>query len=167
MSQHENNVNAAKLLREKIKHVRIAMLTTSESDGTLRSRPMATQDQEFDGDLWFLTQASAHKVEEVQEHQQVNLTYTKPDDNLFVSISGTAQLVRDQQKVKAYWKPFLKAWFPKGEDDPDLALLKVTVTSAEYWDAPSGTMGRLYTIVKGLATGGKQSVGENKKLDVK
>jgi len=157
----------AKLLNDKIKGIRIAMMTTVETDGTLRSRPMATQDMEFNGDLWFFTHASTPKVDDVQHDQQVNLGYAKPDENLFVSVSGTAQLVRDRQKINELWKPALKAWFPNGNEDPDLALLKVTVESAEYWDAPSGVMGRLYVVAKGLATGGKDSGGENVKLNIK
>jgi len=166
MSHHENKYGDTKLLVDKIKGVRMAMLTTVEPDGALRSRPMATQEREFDGDLWFFTEASAHKVDEIQQNHQVNLSYEKPEDNLYVSVSGTAQLVRDSQKVKAMWKPFYKTWFPKGENDPDLALLKVHVNSAEYWDAPSGKMGALYSAAKSLATGGKDPGGENKKLNV-
>ena len=167
MTHHEQNKNAAKLLTEKIKGIRVAMMTTAESDGSLFSRPMATLDMESDGDLWFFTQASTPKVQDVQRHQQVNLSYTKPDDNLFISVSGTAQLVRDHKKMKDLWKPYLKAWFPKGLEDPDLALLQVTAHHAEFWDAPSGTMGRIYSAVKGLATGGKDMGGENEKLDIK
>jgi general stress protein 26 len=162
-----NTQNDVKLLGDKIKGIRIAMMTTVETDGSLRSRPMATQDMEFDGDLWFFTKASAPKVDDVQRDEQVNLGYSKPDENLFVSVSGTAQLVRDRQKMDELWKPALKAWFPNGKEDPDLALLKVTVESAEYWDAPSGIMGRLYVVTKGLATGGKDSGGEDVKLNLK
>lgn len=163
----DNTQNDAKLLSDKIKGIRIAMMTTVEADDVLRSRPMATQDMEFDGDLWFFTKASAPKVDDVEHHQQVNLSYAKPDDNLFVSVSGTAQLVRDRQKMDQLWKPLLKAWFPNGKDDPELALLKVTVNSAEYWDAPSGIMGRLFVVTKGLATGGRDSGGEDVKLKLK
>lgn len=167
MSQYTTNQNDAKQLGDKIKGIRIAMMTTEESDGTLRSRPMATQDMEFDGDLWFFTQAETPKVGDVQQHNNVNISYAKPDDNLFVSISGSAELVRDRNKINELWKPFLKAWFPNGKDDPQLALLKVNVESAEYWDAPSGTMGRLYAVAKGLASGGKDSGGEDVKLNIK
>ncbi len=163
----DNTQNDVKLLSDKIKGIRIAMMTTVEADDVLRSRPMATQDMEFDGDLWFFTKASAPKVDDVEHHQQVNLSYAKPDDNLFVSVSGTAQLVRDRQKMDELWKPLLKAWFPNGKDDPELALLKVTVNSAEYWDAPSGVMGRLFVATKGLATGGRDSGGEDVKLKIK
>jgi general stress protein 26 len=165
MASNESNMDNTKLLAEKIKGVRIAMMTTVEPDGTLHSRPMATQDIEFDGNLWFFTQASAPKVGEVEQHRQVNISYSKPEDNLFVSVSGTAELVREQQKIHELWRPFYKAWFPDGPENPDLALLKVSVESAEYWDAPSGKMGLLYSIAKGIATGGKNPEGENRKLD--
>ena len=164
---HDKAKSDVELLNEKIKGIHIAMLTTIEADGTLRSRPMGTQDVEADGSLWFFTKSDAPKVDEVQQHQQVNVAYAKPDDNVFVSISGIGQLVRDKQKIKQYWKPIYKTWFPQGEDEPDLALLKVSIEKAEYWDAPSGKMGLLYTITKGLATHGKDQVGENVKLDMK
>ena len=48
--------NTAKLA-ELLKKFRIAVLTTVDSDGTLISRPMAVQEAEFDGDLWFLPSA--------------------------------------------------------------------------------------------------------------
>jgi general stress protein 26 len=149
MSQQAYSTNDTKSLANKIQSIRVAMMTTEEPDGTLRSRPMATQDREFDGELWFFTLASAPKVGEVEQHRQVNLSYTKPEDNLFVSVSGSAELVHDRQKIRELWKPFYRAWFPKGEDDPDLVLLKVTVHNAEYWDAPVGQMGTLYTASKG------------------
>lgn len=170
MSKHDDDKKTDRqLLSEKIKDIRIAMMTTAESDGTLHSRPMATQDfkaLEFDGDLWFFTHASAPKVDEVQQHQQVSLSYAKPDANLFVTVSGTAQLVRDREKIKQIWKPFYKAWFPNGEDDPDLALLKVNVESAEYWDAPAGKVGLFANIIKGIASNTQEPVGQDVKLDM-
>ena len=161
------NKNDVKMLNEKIKGIRIAMMTTVDEDGTLKSRPMATQDSESDGELWFFTKANAPKVGDVGRDQQVNISYANPGGNTFVSISGTAQLVRDQKKVKQYWKPMLKAWFPDGEDDPELALLKVTVDSAEYWDAPGGIVGKIAVVTKGLASGGKDSGGEDVKLNIR
>ena len=167
MAHNDTSTNDTKRLAEKIKGIRIAMLTTAEEDGTLRSRPMATQEMEFDGDLWFFTYADSAKVDDVQQHRQVNISYAKPDDNLFVSVVGTGQLVRDKQKIKELWNPFVKVWFPNGQDDPNVALLKVTVTSAEYWDAPGGKVGAIYTAAKNLATGGKNPGGENEKLEIK
>jgi general stress protein 26 len=165
MTTAENKDNN-KLIGDKIKGIRIAMMTTAEADGTLRSRPMATQDMEFDGTLWFFTLADAPKVGEIASDQQVNLSYAKPDDERYVSISGTAQLVSDQQKVKDLWKPILKAWFPNGENDPNLALLKVNAAHAEYWDAPSSKMVQVVLMAKAAVTGSQDVLGENKKVNI-
>ena len=101
-------------LNKLIKGIRIAMLTTTEADGVLRSRPMATQQNDFDGQLWFFTGKSSHKVVEIGKDYHVNLSYADPSDNRYVSISGTAELVTDAAKIMELWNPILKAWFPKG-----------------------------------------------------
>lgn len=156
--------DAIKKLGELIKDIRFAMLTTAEPNGTLRSRPMATQKQDFDGDLWFFTGASSAKVSEVQRDQHVNVSYAAPEDNRYVSVSGVARLVRDPAKIKELWNPALKAWFPDGTDDPDLALLHVEVREAEYWDSPSSTMVQIAGFLKAVATGQRIQGGENEKL---
>src|SRR5438128_1705005 len=138
--------NVAKLA-QLIKGIKVAMLTTRCEDGSLHSRPMVTQQTGFDGTLWFFTQARAPKVGEIQRSEQVNLSYASPEEQRYVSVSGTAGLVRDPHKVRELWSPLLKAWFPKGPDDPDLALLRVEVERAEYWDAPSSTMVHLVGFV--------------------
>ena len=155
-------------IRDLVKDIRFAMLTTIDTDGSLRSRPMATQDAEFDGDLWFFTPGTSPKVDEVERDERVTLSYTEPDDNRYVSISGTAQLVRDRAKIKELWNPALKAWFPEGLDDPDLALLRVRVEKAEYWEYPSSKMVQLAGFVKAIATGKRaDDLGENEKIDLK
>ena len=68
-------------------------------------------------------------------------------------MSGRASLVRDKADIEAHWSEILKTWFPKGKDDPDIALLKVVVQQAEYWDAPSSTMLHAYGYLKAALTG--------------
>ncbi len=162
----QTNTRDTKQLADKIKGIKMAMLTTREEDGVLRSRPMATQDMEFDGDLWFLTYDPSAKAQEVQQYDQVNVSYANPGDNLYISVSGSAEIVHDRKKIKDMWKPLYKAWFPNGEDDPKIALLKVHVTSAEYWDSTGGKTGMLYSITKGLTSGGKDLGGEDVKLNM-
>ncbi len=108
--------------------IKVAMLTTAAADGSLRSRPMATQEVEFDGVLWFFTDVSSPKVDEVREDQHVNVSYSDPSGNRYVSMSGRARVVRDPAKVRELWSPVHKAWFPKGPEDPSIGLLRVEVT---------------------------------------
>ncbi len=165
MSEATNN-EELKRLNELIKDIEFAMLTTIDEDGTLRSRPMATQQNEFDGDIWFFTYGSSHKIDEVNLHHQVNVSYSAPDKQRYVSLSGTAQLVRDRRKMEKLWNPVLKAWFPKGLDEPDIALLKVNVTKAEYWHSPSSTVAHAVGLVKALVTGTPYDAGENEKINL-
>lgn len=163
MAGPTNNAEAQAKVWQMIKDIHIAMMTTID-DGTLRSRPMVSKPDRFDGTLWFFTWASSHKIDEVERNQQVNLSYALPDKQQYVSVSGTATLVRDKAKAKELWNPFVAAWFPKGLDDPDLALLRVDVEYAEYWDAPSSRMVRLYEYAKANAAGRTPDMGENRKV---
>ena len=154
-----------KKLNDLIKDIEIAMLTTIDG-GHLRSRPMQTQDVEFDGNLWFFTSSKTHKIEEIEKDNRVNVSYAAPDDNTYVSVSGTAEVVKDQAKIDEYWSDILKAWFPEGKDSPDLVLLKVVVEQAEYWDSPSSTLVQIAGFLKAIATGESADGGENMKIDL-
>ncbi len=139
MNSKTERDQAVRKLAELIGKTRIAMLTTLTEAGAFRSRPVTTHGARFDGDLWFLTRLDSSKLEEVRQHHRAGLTYAKPNDNIYVSISGTAQILVDQSKAKKLWDPGYQTWFPGGPSDPDLALIKVTVELAEYWAAPALT----------------------------
>lgn len=150
-------------LKELIEGIDFAMLTTI-SDGRFHSRPMSTQQFEFDGSLWFFTGDQTHKVEEIQNDNRVNVAYSKPEDHTYVSVSGTAELVKDKAKIEELWNPILKAWFPKGLDDPTLTLLKISVEQAEYWDSPSSALVQIAGFLKAIATGEKAEGGDHGKI---
>jgi general stress protein 26 len=151
MAQTNDRKESIAKLNELIKDIEIAMLTTYDQDGSLHSRPMATQKVEFDGLLWFFTRASSHKVQEIEREHHVNLAYSAPDKQRYVSVSGMARLVKDRPKMEELWNPVYKAWFPDGLDDPDLALLKVSVEHAEYWDSPSSFAAQVIKFVQARA----------------
>jgi len=153
-------------LREMISDIRFAMLTTIEADGSLRARPMAAQQTEGDADLWFFTYGESPKAREVRRDDRVNVSFSDNEKNRWVSVSGTAELVRDRAKMEELWKPILKAWFPQGLDEPDIALLKVDVEQAEYWDSASSKMVQLVGLLKAVATGESFQPGDDVKLDL-
>jgi len=146
-------------LRKLLKGVRICMLTTRDMHDNLRARPMALQQTEIDGDLWFFTGRHSHKVDEIGGDHRVNVSVI--DGNTFLSISGTAMLVDDKVKAKELWNPEVKVWFPKGLEDPELLLIKVSIEQAEYWDNPGGVVTLLIGYVGSLATGKPPKVGEH------
>jgi general stress protein 26 len=139
------------------------MMTTEDGD-VLRSRPMAAVDTAFNGTLWFFTRASAHKVSELRADERVNLAYADPDKQNYVSVSGVATLERDPSAIEAHWREAMRTWFPKGKDDPDIALLKVEVLEAAYWDAPSSAMVQAYGYAKAVLTGTAADPGDHRQL---
>ena len=102
----------------------------------------------------------------LERDARVNVAYTDEDRARSVSLFGAARLVHDRQKMKDLWNPLLKAWFPGGLDDPELALLEVTVTGGESWDAPSSRLVRLALLVRGAISGAGMPAGEHGHLDV-
>jgi len=151
-------------IRELTKQIDFCMLTT-EVDGKLRSRPMSTNGEvEFDGDLWFFTYGKSHKVEEIEGEPHVNASFSDTKSHVYISMSGTAKLVRDREKIKELWRPSLKLWFPKGVDEPDIALIKVHVDFVEYWDNSKNWLAQTFEMTKALVTGTQPDLGENKKL---
>lgn len=154
-------------LREMIKDIDFCMLTTVDENSDLHSRPMSlNSDVDEEGNLWFFTNKTSLKVSEINQTPKCNVSFADPDDSRYVSITGTAQLVTDKKKIEELWKPILKAWFPEGPDGPDIALLKVSIEKAEYWDSPSSTVGQVIGFVSAIVTGKQASWGENKKLDL-
>jgi general stress protein 26 len=140
-------------LLEKIKDVRIAMLTTSDDQHYLHSRPMFTQKPDADGSLLFLTDKDSAKIYEVKKDSQVNLSYSNPDSNVYVSVSGRANAFRDQAKIDELWSEPMRAWFPKGKDDPQIMILKVEIDKGEYWDTPSSLLTQAYAYARAVVTG--------------
>ena len=161
----DSREEAIKKLNDLIEGIDFGMLTTIDG-GVLRSRPMSTQDAEFDGALWFFTSSKTHKVEEIEKDNRVNVSYAAPESNTYVSVSGTAEIVKDQDKIDEYWSEVHKAWFPEGKNSPDLVLLKVNVEQAEYWDSPSSTIIQIAGFLKALATGESADGGENEKINL-
>ena len=130
-----------------IKDVEVAMFTTTGVDGRLYSRPLGTQEVEFDGDLWFATSADSPKIAEIALNPRVNVAYASPSKNSYVSVAGTARVVDDRAKVEELWSPAMKLFFPEGKDDPNLRLIHVRAESAEYWDGPGTLLGRALSFV--------------------
>jgi general stress protein 26 len=114
------------------------------SDGEQEhARPMAVAAIEGADTIWFVTGESTPKVWEIQADARVAVTFQSA--RRFVALSGQAQLVADRAKIAQLWKPAWKVWFPNGKEDPDLRLVRVTVTDAEFWDE-AGMKGIKYVI---------------------
>ncbi|GAB2604444.1 pyridoxamine 5'-phosphate oxidase family protein [Kribbella endophytica] len=139
-------------IAELVERARICMLTTMTLDGRHVARPMAVQEVEFDGDLWFFASSDSAKAAEIMANRQVNVSFSNDKASEWTSIAGTAEVVEDRQKAEELWSPPLKTWFPDGLDTPGLILLKVRAETAEYWDAPNSKVVKLLGAARAMVT---------------
>jgi general stress protein 26 len=129
----EFKVTDNKRIGEIIGSIQIGMLTTIQANGELRSRPMLCANFDFDS-LWFLVKASKPLVADSVSNSAANVTFANPEKKLFASVTGSAQLVEDAKLVQKLWRSEMKAWFPAGLQESDLAVLRVDIHHAEAWD---------------------------------
>lgn len=131
MKNHGNhNKEELEKLQELIKDIDTAMLTTKSDEG-LVSRPMKTQEVEFDGDLWFFTKKNTDKYHEFLRDSDVNVSYAGKS---YVSVRGRAEIVNDLDKKKELWSPVYEKIMQTTYDDPNVILFKVRAEAAEYWE---------------------------------
>ncbi len=154
--------------REKIaaliKKFRFAMLTTKHADGKLVAHPLTVQEAEFDGDLWFLVSKSSSPVKDLAADAEANVSMSSGD--AWLSLSGTAWLSDNRDKIKDLWNPFVEAWFPEGPEDPDIGILRFSAESAQYWDTPGGKIASVFSLVKAKLTGETYEGGESGKVEL-
>ncbi len=150
-------------LFDMIKDIRFAMFTTHRPHGHLHSRPMTTQNTSIDEDdsLWFFMSRSGDTVTELQGDDQVNVSYADGGSDTYVSVSGIANVVEDPQKKKQLWTKQSAAWFKGGADDPDLALVRVQIEHADYWDVKESKLVQLYKMAAAAVTGKTPRLGEH------
>jgi general stress protein 26 len=166
MSNEMSSSEAIAKIWNLIQDVKIAMLTTVSSEGKLRSRPMATQGEEFNGCLWFLTSQQSGKVGEIEHGSQVGLTYVNNDAHAFIALSGHAEVTKNRERIHQLWKPQHTVWFPQGKDDPDISVIKVMVEEAEYWEAPGNVLVRSFHRLQAVVTKDRSKVREHEKVSL-
>lgn len=147
-----------------VESARTALVTSVNSEGQLVSRPLAMQQREFDGTLWFFTQDPSPKTEQVAANDQVNVALQVDDG--WVSVAGTASVSRNQVMIDELWNRHAEAWFEGGKDDPSVALLRVKADTAEYWTIESGKLVSAIKYAKAIVTGDRPDIGDNATIEL-
>jgi general stress protein 26 len=155
-------------LGKLIKDARVAMFTTRNGEGRLVSRPLYTKDVGFNGDLWFFSSLDSKKIHELAASSQVNVAYANAGDQVFVSVDGRAEVVRDPAKIDELWNETTDSlYFKQGRRDPNLVLIRVRAETAESWTSASTAIGRAFKFMKAKATGDVSDLGEHKHMELK
>lgn len=112
--------------------------TEATAANSVGARPMAVQEVDDEGNLWFLSADDSHKNEELLMNSSVRLYFQGSSHSDFLILDGTATAAHDKKRIRELWNPTLKTWFTGGVDDPHLSVIKVEPYEGYYWDTKHG-----------------------------
>jgi general stress protein 26 len=167
MNKPSPNMETRSRLAELIKDIRFAMFTSRHGDGRLHSCPMTTQIALDDDErsLWFFVSRRGETAADVARDAAVNVSYADPAQDRYVSVSGNAMLIEDKARKNEHWSTLVEAWFPGGIDDPDLALIRVDIVQAEFWDVGTSKAVQVLKLAKAAVTGNRPvDMGEHREV---
>ncbi|SFB57156.1 General stress protein 26 [Rhizobium sp. NFR07] len=139
------------------------MLTTVNGSD-LRARPMSAYAERNEDAFYFLTDVASHKDDEVAKQPHVCLAFADSKGQKYVSVSGTAEVQNDREKIRELWATPAKAWWDN-PDDPSIRILKVTPAFAEYWDSP-GTVISYIKMAAAALGHGRPDMGDTAKVEM-
>ena len=121
-------------IQAMVKDIKYTMMTTRNDENHLHSCPMNTTETSIGAkEIWFIGHKPSETVDNIKQNPEVNLAYVTQESDKYLSISGTAELVEDEEKLNELWSVMYNAYFEQGKEDPSVQLIKVVPHGAEYW----------------------------------
>jgi general stress protein 26 len=148
---------------ELAERIGFCMLTT-RIGSDLRARPMSAYAERIENAFYFLTDVASHKDEEIARNPHVCLAFADSKKQKYVSVTGTAEVQNDREKIRELWSTPAKAWWDS-PDDPSIRILKVTPSFAEYWDSP-GTVISYIKMAAAAVTSARPDMGDTAKVEM-
>jgi general stress protein 26 len=148
-----------------IEKVGVCMLTTQFAGG-LRARPLEARPDRDAGLIFFVTDFHSAKENEIEASSEVGLVFIDSDEKAYLSVTGSASVMHDANKIKKAWRKTDEVWWP-APDSPDVCVLQIEPSTAELWDGPASAAVSAFEFVKARLTGDEPKLGENRKLTVK
>jgi len=145
-------------------------LLSRAPDGTEHGRPMGLQVK--DQAIYFFTEVSSPKVQEITDDFYITITGQKSDQWIFAK--GKAKVITDKAKIAELWTETVRPWFPKDVDDSQVSLICMIPDRGEYWDQSSisNKLSFAWDLGKAYATGKKAQCekmgegGDHSKVDL-
>ena len=153
-------------LRHLLDRIPIGMLVTQTLDGVTHARPMLVHDIDDSGWLWFVTDRDSREACELNQNPHATVAFQSSKGARYVSVQGTAIVVRDDVRLKELSKKPLRSWFTRGTRNPRIVLVAMRVTRAEYWLGPRNGVLRLVEAAKSMMMGKRPASGRHGVLEL-
>ena len=145
-------------LADKLEKHRVAMMTVIEDGIHLHSRPMTPLEMDSQGAIWIMSSHRTMDALLAGGGQPVNLAFMNHSDSDYISVVGHAELVDDLARKQELWTLAARPWF-EGPEDPKLALIRVKPTTADIWDGPDSSLGRVLAMTASVVAGREVGLG--------
>ena len=152
--------------KELVESAGMCMFASNLDSYPISARPMSTLEVDDEGNLWFFSEASSEKNYEIRADSRVQLFYNNTKSSEYLSVAGTASIIKDEEKAKDLWTAWAKTWFNAGVDDPELSIIKVVPEDIYYWDTKVNKLVSLLKIAVGALTGKEMDGGVQGKITV-
>lgn len=92
---------------------------------------------EWNGDelcIWVGTSASSRKIAEVRANNKITMAFGNDPAGANLMVYGTAEISRDPELCRKYWKPEWRLFFPEGPKSDDLIVVAIKPERIELMD---------------------------------
>ena len=153
-TENLNNKEAIDKLKSLVDDIIVFLLCTDlKTDDGAACRPMSAIKVCDQGNIWFFSEKSSDKNKAIAADKDVQLFFSHPGKSSYLVVNGEAEIILDKAKIEELWLPIAKIWFKEGKNDPNISVIKVTPSSAYYWDTDGNQMINFLKIVASVATG--------------
>lgn len=150
---------AVEKMRDLVEQSKTCMFASNIGEIPPHLCPMQVQDVDHDGSVWFFSGADSIHNAQILVDPRVQLIFCNNSKHEYLAVYGTAEITRDIDKVHDLWTNMVKTWFPQGQDDPNLTLIRVHPEKVHYWDVKDGKLVAMAKILLGAVTGKPENIG--------
>lgn len=156
---------AVSKLQELVENSNTCMFATKLTEAPFHVCPMRVQEADYEGRLWFFSDAESTHNAQINADPRVQLIFTNTPEMEFLTVYGTASISTDKDLIDRLWNGVVEAWFD-GKDDPKVSVICVHPAVAHYWDTEDGKLVTMAKILTRAATGSDIPVGQEGDLNL-
>lgn len=152
-TENLNKKEAIDKLKSLVDDIMICLFCTDlKIDDGSTCRPMSAIKVCEKGNIWFFSEKDSDKNKAIATDKNVQLFFSHPAKSSYLVVNGEAAIILDKEKIEELWTPVAKIWFKEGKEDPAISIIKVTPTSAYYWDTDGNQMINFLKMVTSVVT---------------
>jgi general stress protein 26 len=166
-TENLNSKQSIAKLKSLVDDIMICLFCTDlKTDDGATCRPMNAIEVCDQGNIWFFSEKNSDKNKAIVADKDVQLFFSHPGKSSYLVVNGEAEIILDKIKIEELWSPTAKIWFKEGKNDSNISVIKVTPSSAYYWDTDSNQMINFLKIVASVITGTNLLTGNKGALKV-